>query len=56
MRSLRSTGDGEASEDIDDSVVVCPEEEFGKTAMGLVQGLVELLPVLLGPLDSMQKK
>jgi hypothetical protein len=55
-KDLRSTGDGEASEDVDDSVVVCPEEEFGKTTMSLVQGLVELLPGLLGPLDDMQKK
>jgi len=34
--------------DWDSDVEVCPEEEFGKTAMGLVDGLVEILPGLLG--------
>lgn len=34
--------------DMDSLAVACPEEEFGETAMGLVQGLVEILPGLLG--------
>ena len=32
---------------------ICPEEDFAKTAMSLVQGLVELLPALLGQLPLM---